>query len=141
MQIMKFVATVAIVLVAFSCQSQQTKSNAPAATTVSQSTSVPTGSPFTNVDVAGFKQLMGGNDVVVLDVRTPQETAMGMIEGAIQINVMDPSFQQKIASLDKDKTYLVYCRSGRRSVTACNTMADAGFSKLYNLLGGYNVWR
>ncbi|MEZ4987667.1 MAG: rhodanese-like domain-containing protein [Saprospiraceae bacterium] len=36
---------------------------------------------------------------------------------------------------------MVYCRSGRRSVTACNTMADAGFSKLYNLLGGYNVWR
>ncbi|MEZ4987666.1 MAG: rhodanese-like domain-containing protein [Saprospiraceae bacterium] len=96
MQIMKFVATVAIVLVAFSCQSQQTKSNAPAATTVSQSTSVPTGSPFTNVDVAGFKQLMGGNDVVVLDVRTPQETAMGMIEGAIQINVMDPLFSKRL---------------------------------------------
>ncbi|MCB0662462.1 MAG: rhodanese-like domain-containing protein [Saprospiraceae bacterium] len=79
-------------------------------------------------------------NVVVLDVRTPQETAQGVIKGAVEINLYDPEFEQKIQQLDKSKTYLVYCRSGKRSVSACNVMAKNGFSKLYNLKGGYNSW-
>ncbi|MCB0638920.1 MAG: rhodanese-like domain-containing protein [Lewinella sp.] len=115
-------------------------------TASSQSTDTPAaqataqGAPFANLDVAGFRAKMNDNNVVILDVRTPQETAQGMIEGAIEINVTAPDFAQRVAELDKDKTYLVYCRSGRRSVTACNIMAEQGFSDLYNLLGGYLAW-
>ena len=96
--------------------------------------------PYADLDVEAFKAKMAGDDVVVLDVRTPGETAQGMIEGAIEIDVNAPDFTQKIAELDQDKTYLVYCRSGRRSVTACNAMSEAGFEHLYNLLGGYQAW-
>ena len=98
-------------------------------------------SSFKDLDVAGFKQIMNTEkNVVVLDVRTPQETAQGVIKGAVEINLYDPEFEQKIQQLDKSKTYLVYCRSGKRSVSACNVMAKNGFSKLYNLKGGYNSW-
>lgn len=95
---------------------------------------------FQNVDVEGFKKLMQQPDVVVLDVRTPQEVAQGAIEGSININLYDPNFDAKLSELDKSKTYLVYCRSGRRSVTASNKMLEKGFTKVYNLLGGYNAW-
>ncbi len=93
-----------------------------------------------NVDVAGFKKLMNNPDVVILDVRTPREVAQGAIEGAVNINLYEPDFDQKIEKLDKSKTYLVYCRSGHRSVTASNKMLSKGFTKVYNLLGGYNAW-
>lgn len=98
-------------------------------------------STYKNLDAGEFTQMMqSADDVVVLDVRTPQETAAGVIEGAIEINLYDAEFEKKVSALDKSKTYLVYCRSGRRSVTACKVMAEKGFSKLYNLKGGYNVW-
>lgn len=96
--------------------------------------------PFVDVDVATFKSKMGEDNIVVLDVRTPEETAEGIIEGAIEIDYRSPDFAQKISALDKDKTYLVYCRSGGRSVNACNEMTDQGFDHLYNLLGGYMAW-
>lgn len=95
---------------------------------------------FTNVDVVGFKAKMKGENTVVLDVRTPGETAQGMIDGAIEIDYQALDFEKKISALDKDKTYLVYCRSGKRSVGASNIMAEQGFDDIYNLLGGYNAW-
>ena len=90
-----------------------------------------------DLDVAEFKNKMSGEDVVILDVRTPAETAKGKIEGAIEKDVRSADFKEKIKELDQGKTYLVYCRSGRRSVTACNVLEKEGFEKLYNLLGGY----
>jgi rhodanese-related sulfurtransferase len=95
---------------------------------------------FVDLNIDQFKKMMNEPNVVILDVRTPQETAEGKIEGAIEIDVLDASFDEKIKALDKDKTYLVYCRSGKRSVKSCNAMADQGFNNLYNLLGGYNAW-
>ncbi len=94
-----------------------------------------------DVNVEEFKTLMTESNVVVLDVRTPKETAEGMIEGAIEIDVKAVDFKEKIKALDKDKKYLVYCRSGKRSVTACNAMEESGFEKLVNLKGGFKAWK
>jgi len=76
---------------------------------------------------------------VILDVRTPSEFLGGKIPGAININVMDVSFMQKINTLDKSKTYFVYCRSGARSNQACTIMASMGF-EVYNLKQGISGW-
>jgi rhodanese-related sulfurtransferase len=97
--------------------------------------------PYTNIDVDEMEQLISDGDVIVLDVRTPAEVAEGAIPGAINIDVKQEGFEQRFEALNKEKTFLVYCRSGRRSVTACEVMADQGFGKLYNLLGGFNAWR
>ena len=66
--------------------------------------------------------------LVLLDVRTPDEFATGHLQGATNIDVEDPSFADQIAALDKDAHYVVYCRSGRRSAIAVQTMKDAGFT-------------
>jgi len=93
-----------------------------------------------DVDVAAFKAKMEEENIVLLDVRTPAEVAAGKIEGALEIDVLGDEFQQKIQSLEKDKTYLVYCKAGSRSARACKVMEKAGFKDLYNLKGGYTAW-
>jgi len=77
-------------------------------------------------------------DAVIIDVRTPNEYASGHLENAILINVNDRSFMEKIAKLDKNRKYFVYCKSGIRSSKAVNYMRSIGFTKVCNLEGGLN---
>jgi rhodanese-related sulfurtransferase len=96
---------------------------------------------FQNISAADFKSFMAEHpDAVVLDVRTEPEINQGIVPGAQHFDVKLPNFAQEIQALDKDKDYLVYCRSGRRSVAACKIMADQGFTKLFNMEGGYMEW-
>lgn len=93
-----------------------------------------------DIDAAAFKDLIGEENMVLLDVRTEAEVTEGKIPGAAVIDFRSPDFRQNIEKLDKSKTYLVYCRSGNRSGQACNIMKEMGFEKLYNLEGGYMEW-
>jgi rhodanese-related sulfurtransferase len=96
---------------------------------------------FSNLDVKSFaEKIMKDKEVIILDVRTPAEFAEGAIKGAINIDVNASNFKEKVSTLDKEKSYLIYCRSGMRSVKACNLMAENGFNKMFNLLGGYQAW-
>ena len=78
--------------------------------------------------------------IVILDVRTKGEFNRGHINNALNIDVKSASFKEKISKLDKDKTYLVYCRSGRRSKTAQGIMKELHFKKAINMLGGFIAW-
>ncbi len=76
----------------------------------------------------------------VIDVRTEEEATEGKLEGAIVIDVRKDDFQDQIDKLKKDDVYLVYCRSGSRSATAVEIMAEKGFDRLYMMEGGYLEW-
>lgn len=93
-----------------------------------------------NIYSEEFENLAQDSKSVVLDVRTQDEVNSGAIPGAINIDMFSPNFMQQIQQLDKSKTYLVYCRSGNRSRSACGAMASLGFDKLYNLIGGIGAW-
>ena len=99
------------------------------------------GSSATNLGAADFQKKTQESGVVILDVRSAGEFYTGHIEGAINIDVEGMTFDGDIAQLDKSKTYAVYCHSGRRSGIAVGKMADAGFTKLFNLDGGIQVWQ
>jgi phage shock protein E len=91
---------------------------------------------FDNLTGYLFKKEKETNpEVIFLDVRTGMEVNGGKIENAINIDFMSFNFAQKVANLDKSKTYLVYCRSGNRSGKACQIMHKMGFD-VRNLLGG-----
>ena len=92
------------------------------------------------MNVEEFKTKMSDPGIVLIDVRTPEETAQGMIEGAMQLDFRNPNFETEIDKLDKNKTYLIYCRSGNRSGKTCAMMAQKGFKEMYNLAGGYLAW-
>ena len=95
---------------------------------------------YKDIPVAEFKELMHKEDAFVLDVRQPQEVPDGTIEGFQMISFGDIDFYDHLKHLDKDKTYLVYCRSGNRSGQACRIMHEMGFERLYNLSGGIIAW-
>ena len=79
--------------------------------------------------------------LVILDVRTPQEYASGHLNGSINLDFKSPSFSDLIARLDRDKAYLLYCRTGRRSARAVMLMKSLGFKELYNLTKGIEQWQ
>lgn len=88
-----------------------------------------------------FAEYIGEENTVLIDVRTPAETAGGIIEGALEIDYRSPDFDQKLSELDPDKTYLVYCASGGRSGKTCGKLNEMGLTKVYNLKGGYAAWK
>ena len=78
---------------------------------------------------------------VVLDVRTPEEFKGGHIAGAVNIDFMEKDFAEKLAKLDKDKTYVVHCQSGRRSTKSLATLQKLGFKSIVHLDSGFSGWQ
>jgi rhodanese-related sulfurtransferase len=78
---------------------------------------------------------------VLIDVRTAEEFKGGHLQGAENIDVKQEDFKTRIASLDKSKRYLLYCGSGKRSLTARNIMKEKGFGRVYDLKGGIEAWK
>lgn len=78
---------------------------------------------------------------VILDVRTPKEYASGHIAGAINIDYEDTSFKSKMARLDKQKIYFIYCEGGGRSKLALTIMKQQGFTRIVELDDGIDDWK
>lgn len=102
-------------------------------------------STFEVVDVQPSEaaEKLESESVVVLDVRTPQEVAIGHIPGSLNINIADPDFAEQIAKLDSSKTYMVHCQKGSpggRSRHSLEALENLGVGKVYHLEGGYTGW-
>lgn len=119
----KFFATILIALVLTSCNSQNT-------------------SGVKNISAVEMEKLMLEKGIEVIDVRTPGEVSAGYIsEADYFFDINGASFAENMGKLDKDKTYIIYCKSGARSSSAANYMANNGFSNVYNLNGGIMGWQ
>lgn len=92
------------------------------------------------LDVAQFEQKLSTPDVVLIDVRTPQEFNEGHIAGAVNMDFYGDNFESEINSIDKSKTVLVYCKSGNRSGKAASIMAKQNFKNVFDLSGGITNW-
>ncbi|MFQ3352342.1 MAG: rhodanese-related sulfurtransferase [Candidatus Marivariicella framensis] len=80
-------------------------------------------------------------DSIILDVRTTEESNLKRIPNSKLLDIASPSdFMEGLDSMDKKKSYFIYCRSGNRSSQACSVMASVGFDKTYNLAGGIIEW-
>lgn len=76
----------------------------------------------------------------VVDVRTPAEFGQGHLEDAVNIDFYAPDFKERLAALDRDRPYVVYCKKGLRGAKAMEILKQAGFSRVYNISGGYDSW-
>jgi rhodanese-related sulfurtransferase len=90
--------------------------------------------------VAEYKTEISKENVQLIDVRTPAEFEAGAIPNAVNINVNEANFDEKIQKLDKTKPVYVYCRSGARSQIAAHKMVEMGFEKVIDLKDGYLSW-
>lgn len=96
---------------------------------------------FEDVSVEQFQQLIGKNGAQLIDVRTAEEYENGHLKNALLIDYLAADFKTKaFDGLDKTKPVLVYCASGGRSAKSAKIYKDAGFEKVYNLVGGFKAW-
>ncbi|MEM8582832.1 MAG: rhodanese-like domain-containing protein [Bacteroidota bacterium] len=94
-----------------------------------------------NVDATAFEALRHAHpEYRLIDVRTPAEYTEFHLPDAQLLDYLGPDFLEGIEALDIDATYLVYCRTGRRSVRACTLMRNQGLKNLYHLDGGLQAW-
>ncbi|MFK5957388.1 MAG: rhodanese-like domain-containing protein [Lutibacter sp.] len=93
-----------------------------------------------NVNPTEFKNLIGTNNGILLDVRTSYEFEDEHINGAKQLNYYSFSFTKNLLLLPKDKPIYVYCRSGYRSNKASKILIKNGYKNVYNLKNGIKDW-
>ena len=97
-------------------------------------------SSYQQISQEEAKEMMDTQEVVVLDVREQAEYDSGHIPDAVLLpvgTITEESAAEVIP--DKDTTVLVYCRSGNRSKTAAKTLAELGYTNIYEF-GGISTW-
>jgi rhodanese-related sulfurtransferase len=97
-----------------------------------------------NIDAQKAYQMIGDHrgraGFMIIDVSTPEEFDSGHIPGAVNMNLFSETFQADLDKLDRETTYLVYCRTGMRSAKTLSLMRDRKFLSVYNLFGGMKEW-
>jgi phage shock protein E len=127
------VGAITLTLAACGGGDESTGANAPSADAETAPAARPAYGLVTPQEAA---ELAAEPDVTVIDVRTPEEFDEGHLEGATMIDLSAPDFADRVAELDPDQEYLVYCRSGNRSGQAVAIMSELGFERLFDMDGG-----
>lgn len=93
--------------------------------------------------VDAFELSQKNNALAFIDARTEGEYNHGHIKGALSgFDAFSPTtINSKLALLDKSETYIIYCASGHRSIGVYKKFKSAGFENIYNLAGGFGVWK
>jgi rhodanese-related sulfurtransferase len=95
-------------------------------------------SPSKAADI--IEQNSSNDGFVILDIRTSEEFAAGIIESSINVDFYATDFREQLDGLDRDTHYLVYCNSGNRSGQALPIFEDLGFAEVDNLSTGITGW-
>ncbi len=92
-------------------------------------------------------KLLNRDDVVFVDVREETERRQGTIPGSVHVPrgllewFADPTLPVHRSELAPDKTLVVFCAAGGRSILAAKTLREMGYPRVVNLEGGFNAWR
>jgi rhodanese-related sulfurtransferase len=87
-------------------------------------------------------------DLLIVDVREPDEYARGHIPGALNVprglleGAADPDSKHRVEALAtaRERTVVLYCQNGARSALAADTLRQMGFARAYSLAGGVELW-
>lgn len=90
-----------------------------------------------DISTSEFKEKLGRERGVIIDVRTKEEYDAGHLKLTDdQLDFLNGDFQESVKSMDKNRTYYLYCRSGNRSGKAAKILEKEGFNNVFNV-GGY----
>lgn len=92
-------------------------------------------------NASDFKEQVSNTNTILVDIRTPQEFNASRMENAINIDFYSPSFISQMDQLPKDKTIMIYCRSGNRTGQATRRLSVLGFTKIVDLKHGLIGWQ
>jgi len=94
-----------------------------------------------NIKPAEVRSFLESRRPVVIDIRTAEEHASGYIESThLVMDYYAPDFKDRLSKLDKSASYLIYCRSGRRTGAALLAMKELGFRDGHDIEGGITAW-
>ena len=94
---------------------------------------------YSTMTPAEFAERKGrGDDLLLIDVREPEEYELARVEGARLLPLS--LFNEWAPSLDPERETVFICHHGVRSAQVCAFLARQGFRKLYNLAGGIDRW-
>ena len=95
-----------------------------------------------NIKASAAESMLRENpNITVLDIRTPKEFNLGHISKAINIDYKDDNFEEELKKLDRNQTYLMHCRSGRRSGLALENFSKLGFQHIIHITDGILGWK
>jgi len=96
------------------------------------------GGAYTDVDVAGLQSMLADKDFTFVNVHIPFEGDIADTDLSIPYDQVE----QNLALLpaEKDAKIVLYCRSGRMSSIAAETLVGLGYTNVYNLKGGMVAW-
>ncbi|WP_281887915.1 rhodanese-like domain-containing protein [Paenibacillus sp. YYML68] len=84
------------------------------------------------------ERLASGEKLHIIDVREPEETALGIIDGAVNIPLM--TIPERLADVSQEGETIIVCRSGARSGRAIEYLQAQGYTNLKNMSGGMLEW-
>ena len=79
--------------------------------------------------------------LIILDVRTPREFREGHLAGARNVDFFGGRFEMETADLPRGATLLIYCRSGKRSAAAAESLGEAGMKRILHMHQGIEGWK
>ncbi len=97
--------------------------------------------PFHRITVSEAKEMIGGEDAVIIDVRNPDEYQSGHLPGATLIPVNSVFARRE--ELPTDKKIIFVCAVGQRSALAAEMAAAGGLpaDRIFTMDGGTDAWR
>jgi len=96
---------------------------------------------ITEVDTAAAADKIAAGNVVVLDVREPDEFEQGALPEVIHIPRGHLEAQVETRIIDKSTPVVVYCAGGVRSAFAAKTLQELGYSNVVSMAGGFGKWK
>lgn len=94
-----------------------------------------------NIEAKEAMQIIHEQRPILLDVRTSEEYQYERLENSVLIPVQNLEAEIDQLPKDREKIILVYCRSGNRSLTACDILVKHEYKNVYNLVGGMIAWK
>ncbi|KAB1069200.1 rhodanese-like domain-containing protein [Tamlana haliotis] len=88
-----------------------------------------------------FQNDVSHDFVQLIDVRTLEEFKAGHLKHAINVDFKSGDFIKNIEKLNSSKPVYIYCKSGNRSKKSVSAFKKVGFTTIYNLKGGFLVWK
>lgn len=96
------------------------------------------GGAYMNVDVQGLQTMLQNKDFVFVNVHIPFEGNIPGTDLSIPYNEIEQNLN--LLPADKDAKIVLYCRSGRMSEIAAETLVRLGYTNIWNLEGGFMAW-
>ena len=98
-------------------------------------------SQIVEIDTAAAQKRIEEGNLVVLDVREPDEYEQGALPNALHIPRGHLEAQIEGRAVDRDQTIVVYCAGGVRSAFAAQTLQELGYTDVLSVAGGFGKWK